>query len=400
MSDTFAPGAHEAAAGACAEMSSSPSPSAAIPAVFAFASAQPQATQLLLAALAQDRVSHAYLFVGPSGALIKETARAFAASLACADGGCGTCATCTRILRGAHQDVIEVAPLGARAYLVEQIREVVAAAQYKAVASPKKVFIIDRADLMNQASANAFLKTLEEPAEDVVFILIAPQESSVLPTILSRCQPVRFRAIPSAEGVALVCARTGLPASRAALALAATEGSITDAVAFAQDADAWELRTRVFAALNTLHEHDSYRTLCAAKSFGDAWLAPAEALKQEQKELRERNKEFFDAQGLKAADARDKRAVTAATAAGFGRITGLIRSWLSDVLLAREGMTDRIANTDFAAEISHVAGLVDECGIRESQDACARAEQYIAYNVQPQNALDALMLELRSALYH
>ncbi len=371
----------------------------ATPAVFADVAAQPQPVALLSAALATERVSHAYLFVGPTGALVKETARAFAAALACKDGGCGHCDPCKRVLRGAHQDIIEVAPQGARAYLVEQIREVVAQAQYLPVAASKKVFILDRADLMNQASANAFLKTLEEPLPGVMFILIAPSETSVLPTILSRCQVVRFRTIPAAEGAQLVQARAGVSPEAAALALAASEWSITDAVTFAADKTCWDLRKRVFDTLNNLGAQDSWQVLQAAKGFGEAWLAPAEALKEAQKQLRERDKEFLDGQSLKAVDAKDKRAVTAATSAGFARITSLVRSWLSDVLLAREGMPERIANTDHAEAIERSAGLVKECGIGLALEACASAERRIAYNVQPQNALDALMLELRTALF-
>ena len=144
---------------------------------------------------------------------------------------------------------------------------------------------------------------------------------------------------------------------------------------------------------------DGWGAIASAKGFGEAWLAPADALKARQKEARERNREFLDAAGLKAADTRDKRAVTAATAAGFSRITALVRSWLADVLSAREGMPERIANRDAAESILRASALVREDGIRQAVQACERAERHIAYNVSPQNALDALMLELRAALY-
>ena len=371
-----------------------------IPSVLAeLGQVQPGAVELLAASLAAGRTTHAYLFVGAPGALIAETARAFAAALVCQAGGCGTCDSCARVSRGAHLDVTEIAPAGARAYLVEQIRDVVVQTQYAPVAGPRKVFILDRVDLMNQASANAFLKTLEEPPANVVFILIAANETAVLPTVLSRCQVVRFRSIPSAEGVQLVSARAGVGPEKAVLALAACEGSVTDAIAFATDEGAWELRGKVFAALAGLGRMDGWGALVAAKGFGEAWLAPAEALKARQKQVRERDKEFLDTQSLKAADARDKRAVTAATAAGFARITSLVRSWLADVLVVREGMPERIANTDQASTIAQAAAFVNEGGIRRASDACARAERHIAYNVSPQNALDALILELRAALY-
>ncbi|MBR2789522.1 MAG: DNA polymerase III subunit delta, partial [Eggerthellaceae bacterium] len=193
-----------------------------LPAVFAeLHDLQPRATELLAAAVAGGRVSHAYLFLGTPGALITETAHAFAAALTCEDGGCGACEACRRVERGSHPDVTELVPEGARAYLVEQIREVVTAAQYAPTMGRRRIFIFNRADLMNQASANAFLKTLEEPPANVCFILMAPTETSVLPTVLSRCQVVRFRAIPAAEGTALVSERAHVSPDRAELALAA-----------------------------------------------------------------------------------------------------------------------------------------------------------------------------------
>ena len=373
--------------------------SASAPQVFADLGAQPGAVALLSAALASGRASHAYLFVGPTGALIHETARAFASALACENGGCGACDTCARVLRGAHQDVVEVAPLGARAYLAEQIRDLVVEAQYAPVAARRKVFILARADLMNQASANAFLKTLEEPPANVCFILMAPTETSVLPTVLSRCQVVRFRAIPAAEGTALVSERAHVAPDRAELALAACEGSVTDAVAFATNPASWQLRGRVLAALCGLDRADGWGALTAAKSFGEAWTAPVEDLKTAQKETREREREFLDARAMKEQDARDKRAQTAATAAGFARLTSLVRGWLADVQAAQLGMPERIANTDFAGDIIRVAGMANADGIRRGLEACSRAEQHIAYNVSAQNALDALMLELRAALF-
>lgn len=373
--------------------------SAFSPAVFADLSVQPQAVALLSAALAANRVSHAYLFAGPTGALIHETARAFAAALTCADGGCGTCGTCARVLRGAHQDVVEVAPLGARAYLVEQIRDIVVQAQYAPVAASRKVFILSRADLMNQASANAFLKTLEEPPANVIFILMAPTETSVLPTVLSRCQVVRFRAIPAAEGAALVSERAHVAPGKAALALAACEGSVTDAIAFAGSPASWELRKRVLTLLCGLDGMDGWGALTAAKGLTDAWTAPVADLKAVQKETREREREFLDSRAVREIDARDRRAQTAATAAGFSTITSLTRSWLADVLASRQGMPERIANTDFADGIMRGAGLASADGIRRGMEACARAEQHIAYNVSAQNALDALILELRAALF-
>ena len=371
-----------------------------LPAVFAeLHTYQPGATELLSAALAADRVSHAYLFVGTPGALITETAHAFAAALVCENGGCGTCDACRRVQRGSHPDVTELVPEGARAYLVEQIREVVAAAQYAPSWGRRRIFILNRADLMNQAAANAFLKTLEEPSPEVVFILIAPNETAVLPTILSRCQVVRFRTIPAAEGRVLVARRTGVDPQRAAFALAACEGSVTEAIAFAGQPAAWQLRSQVLSCLGNLHRMDPWAAISAGRAFAANWMAPVEALKSAQEDARDRESEFLDKQAQKALADKNKRALTAATGQAFGRITSLVRSWLADVLAVREGMPERMVNTDAAEGITRAAGAVQDGGIRAAVEATQRAERNIAYNVGAQNAIDALVLEVRRALY-
>lgn len=371
-----------------------------LPAVFAeLHGLQPQATELLAAAVAGGRVSHAYLFLGTPGALISETAHAFAAALTCENGGCGACDACRRVQRGSHPDVTELVPEGARAYLVEQIREVVTAAQYAPTMGRRRVFIFDRADLMNQAAANAFLKTLEEPPAGVVFILIAPNETAVLPTILSRCQAVRFRTIPAAEGRALVARRTGVDPERAAFALAACEGSVTDAIAFAATPASWQLREQVFACLADLARTDAWGAISAGRAFAANWMAPVEALKAAQEDARERESEFLDKQALKALADKNKRAVTAATGRAFARITSLVRAWLADVLAVREGMPERMVNTDAEAGITRAASAVRDGGIRDAVEATQRAERNIAYNVGAQNAIDALVLDVRRALY-
>ena len=210
------------------------------------------------------------------------------------------CFSYRRVERGSHPDVTELVPEGARAYLVEQIREVVTAAQYAPTMGRRRIFIFNRADLMNQASANAFLKTLEEPEAGVVFILIAPNETAVLPTILSRCQAVRFRTIPAAEGRGLVARRTGVDPERAAFALAACEGSVTDAVAFAALPASWQLREQVFACLADLHRTDAWGAISAGRGFAANWMAPVEALKAAQEDAKVRESEFLDKQAQKA----------------------------------------------------------------------------------------------------
>src|SRR5579871_1161736 len=161
----------------------------------------PHARALLLAALPPGEASHAYLFHGPAGAGKRAVARAFAAALI-ADGAEDPGEVSERVARGTHPDLAWVTPSGASEMLVSDIDEpVVAAATRTPFESRRRVFVIEAADTMHDATANRLLKTLEEPADFVHLILLTTRPGEVLPTIASRCQHVRFEA-PSAERLA------------------------------------------------------------------------------------------------------------------------------------------------------------------------------------------------------
>src|ERR671912_2338445 len=142
-----------------------------------------------------------------------------------------------RAMHGAHPDLTWVAPSGAHEMLRRDVDEaVVAAASHTPFEAPYRVFVLERADTMNDEAANALLKTLEEPPAYVVLLLLTDRPSQVLPTIASRCQPVRFDAL-GAEAVAqrlqsrgvapeaaTACARLSLGDGEKALALGLAEG--------------------------------------------------------------------------------------------------------------------------------------------------------------------------------
>ena len=177
---------------------------------------QPKVREFLRASVVSERVTQAYLFVGPAGSNKTQAAYALAQALLCPKGprgprggSCGACDRCGRILRRKHPDVRYFAPAGANGYLVEQVREIVADTALSPIQADKKIYILDRVDQLGASAANAFLKTLEEPADDVVMILLGRTRESVLPTIVSRCQVVPFRHIPASEAAGIVAQNTG-----------------------------------------------------------------------------------------------------------------------------------------------------------------------------------------------
>ncbi len=162
---------------------------------------QDDAIGMIRRALNEGRLPHAYLFIGPSSVGRQKCALALAQVLNCEKGrddACGSCRSCRWIDRGEHPDVKLLGPSQAsRQISTQAMGRLLATVYEKPYAGRWKVYILLEADRMHPNAANRFLKTLEEPPPATLFILVAPHSGSVLPTIRSRCQPLRFRPLKS-----------------------------------------------------------------------------------------------------------------------------------------------------------------------------------------------------------
>jgi DNA polymerase-3 subunit gamma/tau len=160
---------------------------------------QAHVTQTLKNAVEQNRLAHAYLFVGPRGIGKTSTARILAKALNCIHGPtitpCGVCDSCKEIAAGNSLDVLEID--GASNNGVEQVRELRDNVRYAPAKGRYKIYIIDEVHMLSSQAFNALLKTLEEPPEHVKFIFATTEPQKVLPTILSRCQRFDLHRIPA-----------------------------------------------------------------------------------------------------------------------------------------------------------------------------------------------------------
>src|SRR3954469_20725186 len=147
------------------------------------------------AVLRTDQPSHAYLFHGPAGAGKRAVAREFAAALLAGEDESAR----ARVLSGAHPDPTWVTPGGAAEVLVGDIQPVGPAASHTPFGAPRRVFVIEAVDRLIEPAANKMLKTLEEPPDFAHLVLLTDRPGNVLPTIASRCQHVRFDALPAGE---------------------------------------------------------------------------------------------------------------------------------------------------------------------------------------------------------
>ncbi len=198
-----------------------PAPGGGATDAFAGVAGQPRLVAQLRAASVAP--VHAYLLVGPAGAGTAEAASAFAAALLCEAGGCGTCRDCRLALAGEHPDAVTFVPEGAFLRIADA-EEIARVAVRSPVEGRRKVLVL--ADFHRvQRVGPALLKTIEEPPESTVFVVLADTVPPELVTIASRCVRIDVAPVPVATLVALLVAE-GIDESRAATAAAAAGGSL------------------------------------------------------------------------------------------------------------------------------------------------------------------------------
>jgi DNA polymerase-3 subunit delta' len=160
---------------------------------------QPRVISFLQNALREGRIAHAYCFAGPKGSNKEAVALELAKAINCetqTDDACDQCITCRQISHGNHPDVVTIQPDGAF-IKIDQVRKLQEQFRYSAPPNVTRVVILHDAHLMRAEAANSLLKFLEEPGSPMIAILLTDHAESILPTILSRCQILRF-AQPSA----------------------------------------------------------------------------------------------------------------------------------------------------------------------------------------------------------
>ncbi len=199
---------------------------------------------ILSRGIARDSLPPALLLVGPRGVGKRRSAVALAQALNCLEpvrgaavspnaaepsielDACGTCASCRRIARGVHPDIVILQPGDSGSIKIEEVRDVVASAGFRPFEARRRVVIVDDADAMGAPAQNALLKTLEEPPSASVFVLVSSMPDALLPTVLSRCPRLRFGALAPAEVADVLMTSHGYSEADARAAAAESEGSV------------------------------------------------------------------------------------------------------------------------------------------------------------------------------
>jgi len=228
---------------------------------------------LLARALGADALPPSLVFSGPDGIGKRLVAVAVAQSLNCltpvtdaATGlrdACGTCSACSKIARRIHPDVLVVEPGDSDAIKVDAIRQVVGQVTYRPFEGRYRVVVIDQADQMNDASQNALLKTLEEPPQRTVLVLVTAQPDALLATIRSRCCQIRFAPLAPHEIARALVERHGASPRDANAAAALAGGSFRKALE-AGGGDTAEARAVAVAVLQEVARQADPRARLAA----------------------------------------------------------------------------------------------------------------------------------------
>ena len=208
------------------------------PATFDTVIGQKPLTAALKHAVATNRLAHAYLFCGSRGVGKTSCARIFAKTINCQhrtpDGeACDQCESCKSFNENNSFNIIELDAASHNS--VDDIRELNEQVKMQPTAGQYRVFIIDEVHMLSSAAFNAFLKTLEEPPEHVIFILATTEKHKIIPTILSRCQIYDFNRITirdMVEHLQMVASREGIETEPAALNVIArqADGAMRDAL--------------------------------------------------------------------------------------------------------------------------------------------------------------------------
>lgn len=362
---------------------------------------QPRVRDFLARAVASGRASHAYLFLGSPGSGKLDAAWALAQALLCAEeaipGACAACDDCVRVARRTHPDVHYYAPESATGYLIAQTRDLLEDVALSPIRAKRKVYIIDRAEQLRANTANALLKTLEEPPESVTFILLGTSSDVMLPTIVSRCQCVPFRPLSTDESTTAVARATGLPPARCRMAVAVA-GSPARAVEFLKSADRQAARRAMVRAVDALAHADEADILASAKELMGAIHAPLAEVKSTQQAVLEQNQDYLSRGALKQLEDRNKRELNARERSGIMEALASVRSLLRDVLIRLEDARDAPVNDDVRDVVERIASDTTTTGVTLALDAVSLAETRIARNVTPQLAIEVMLFDIRKAL--
>ncbi|ABW17632.1 DNA polymerase III subunit delta' [Alkaliphilus oremlandii] len=318
---------------------------------------QEKAIKNLEKAVLENQVAHAYLFEGAEGLGKKALALKLAAALVCFDHSkrpCGKCNSCLKINSGNHPGIKIIEEAGT--IKVDEVRELIKDIQLKPYEGSHKVYIICDADKMNIQGQNALLKTLEEPPAYATLILLTTKKSSLLPTIISRCQSIKLSPVSSDRIKSYLIQEKDMDPDRAQMLAALSEGIIGKALDLLSNEDFYKRREDTIDLCNAL--------------MGAKVLNILEYTM------------FFEEQKIYVE-----------------QILDLMVSWYRDVFVYKEtGNIELITNVDKKQELDLKAGRIDFRKLRDIIFIIENAKNNLKSNVQFHLNIEVMLLNIQEVL--
>jgi len=332
---------------------------------------QDRAVSLLQRGLKADSLSHAYLFVGPAHVGKMTLALNLAQALNCeaAEPPCGQCVSCQKIASNRHADVQIVGlsqdgdsgePKSKVEISIDQIRQLQHSASLPPFEGKCKVFILNGAELLSIEAANCLLKTLEEPVEKVVFMVLTTSERLLPATVVSRCQRLELRPLAIGEVEAALIERWDVEPQKAGLLARLSQGRLGWAVS-ALDGSLLQQRAECL----------------------DKWV------------------------DIVKGDCEERFTYAAQLAAKFGQDREVVQErldlwleWWRDLLLTKAGLTDAVTNIDRLLTIDDMARGYSLAQVRSFIDNIRVAVDQLKLNANPRLVLEILMLNIPDVQRH
>ncbi len=356
---------------------------------------QEHATRFLTAAITNGQPSHAYLFHGPRGCGKYEAALKFAAALCCENDGCGECPSCLKAARVVHPDIDVIAPVGSF-ITVDQVREINRNLNLRPHESRARVFIIEGATRFNAESANAFLKSLEEPPPFVFFLLLADRLDKLLPTIVSRCQTVRFGPVPAADIEAYLIDNYPISPVVAQAYARASRGNLSLAKALSAD-PALQARRDSYLRIGENLARGSWEG-GAGQMAAEIISAAAQAGETAEQEDDVNVPEGFNVAPKQRREQDAHRRAGQAQRRELAFALDILETWFRDMMAMAAGAGDAILNRDYELELENQAHSSKLDNYRRALEAIEAARAKLSYNVDLELALQAMFYNLQEVL--
>ncbi len=361
--------------------------------------------RVLQRSLEEKRIAHAYLFVGPEGVGKKLTAKLLVQAISCERNdfdACGRCSSCRKIEKFSHPDITWVKPGGlSRRIRIDDIRALRHQVSLKAYrAGQRKTFVLTEADRMTAEAGNALLKTLEEPPADSLLILLTSHPSSLFPTIISRCQILRFSPLPLKRVEDYLVSRLKLTPDEARLLSQLSEGRLGKALSL-REKTIREERKKVLDLVNQTSPNDDLEELLKkAAAIGKILSNFKQRLEEKlKKETRGEKKELFTKEQLREIKEERKAFLEGESRKKIKEILNIITSWYRDLLILKEGGEEAwLINSDRKEDLRIKAKVTSPLHIRKSIDVIERTKQSLDHNVNLRLSLEAMVMKMQEEL--